>query len=522
MLLHPGPKRVLVIGLGSGVTLGEAGRYPVARLDCAEIDEAVVAGARFFKAYNRGIHDDPRARVFVVDGRNFLLARQEEYDVIISEPSNPWMAGLGYLFTKEFYQLAKRRLAPDGIMCQWLQLYRMFPEDVKLLLKTFHEEFPHMSVWTTIRGDLVLIGSRQPHRVPFEQLARRMREPSVQEGLKVVQADRPEALLSSFLLDTEAVRRVTADTSWVHEDDLPWIEFSAPKALYADPTLLINWEGLARFRTPATAIVPDYASPAEDAESQRALAALYQYRDQPDEARKALERAVSLDPASGQAWRRLGQLYANARWDLRAEDALGRAARADGADVEALRDAARLHWQQEAYAAAEQLYLQAAAVRSPDKDLAAELGRFYQQTKRSRMAAECFRSAVSQGAGEQPALLGEYAAVLRELGELPQAEQALRLALQRADASADLWVRLGELLLSQQRTGEARECFAAALRHGPSAAAHYGLAQAALQAGKPEAVLRHIKQTLRYDPYHREALELMARLNEDQRPQPGS
>ena len=239
-LFHPRAERVLLIGLGSGVTLGSLGRHPVSVLHCAELDPAVVEGARLFADYNYRIHDDPRVRIFVADGRNFLLATPNQYDVIISEPSNPWMAGVANLFTREFYQLAKQRLAPHGVMAQWVQLYRIFPADVKLLLKTFQEVFPYVSVWSTIPGDLVLIGSLEPQQLDYEALVRQLAQPAIKEDLDRVALGNPRVLLESFRLGPEQVRQVVSDTPWVHEDDQPWVEFSAPKALYVGETFGIR------------------------------------------------------------------------------------------------------------------------------------------------------------------------------------------------------------------------------------------------------------------------------------------
>src|SRR3989338_8751584 len=115
------------------------------------------------------------------------------------------MAGIGYLFTREFYQLAKRRLAPKGIMCQWLQLYRIFPSDVKLMLRTFHQSFPYVTIWTTIQGDLVMVGSLEPFQLDYKTLTQRMAAPRVREALAAVHIDRPEVLLRLFWLGNREI-----------------------------------------------------------------------------------------------------------------------------------------------------------------------------------------------------------------------------------------------------------------------------------------------------------------------------
>lgn len=126
MLLHPAAEKVLVIGLGSGSTSAAVASHPgVKSIDTVELEEAVVEAAEYFKKLNRNVLEDPRHRLHVNDGRNFVLIHPETYDVIISEPSNPWMAGVANLFSYEHYRTMSRRLRPGGMVCQWLHAYSM-------------------------------------------------------------------------------------------------------------------------------------------------------------------------------------------------------------------------------------------------------------------------------------------------------------------------------------------------------------------------------------------------------------
>ncbi|MGE5833138.1 MAG: spermidine synthase, partial [Acidobacteriota bacterium] len=107
-----------VIGLGSGVTVGSALRHPIDKVDVMEISpEVIEASARFADAHHRAL-DDPRTRVIAGDGRTHLLLARDRYDVIISEPSNPWVAGVASLFTREFFEAARSRLSDGGVLCQ--------------------------------------------------------------------------------------------------------------------------------------------------------------------------------------------------------------------------------------------------------------------------------------------------------------------------------------------------------------------------------------------------------------------
>ena len=127
-VLHSMPRRVLIVAFGSGMTASAVARYPdVEEIDCVEIEPAVIHAAPYLGSLNRGVLSDTRVHVIFDDARNFLLTSRQKYDLIISEPSNPWIAGVATLFTDEFYAAARQRLAPGGIFVQWVQSYSLDP-----------------------------------------------------------------------------------------------------------------------------------------------------------------------------------------------------------------------------------------------------------------------------------------------------------------------------------------------------------------------------------------------------------
>ena len=164
LLLHPDPKRVAILGLGSGVTLGSALTHPIERADVLEISPEVVDAARYFDAENHQATLDPRTRVIVGDGRTHLLLTRERYDVIVSEPSNPWMAGIASLFTREFFQAARARLRPGGVLCQWAHTYDISTDDLQSIVATFLSVFPDGTLWLVGDGDVLLVGFDQSAR----------------------------------------------------------------------------------------------------------------------------------------------------------------------------------------------------------------------------------------------------------------------------------------------------------------------------------------------------------------------
>ena len=147
--------------MGSGVTVGSVTTFPAKKITLVELEKAVIEGSRFFDEVNNRPLEDPRLILRIADARNYLLVTPDQYDVIISEPSNPWMAGIANVFTREFFQLGHRKLKPEGIFCQWLQLYKISPESFKTVLTTFHTVFPFVYVFQPQDKDLVMVGFKK-------------------------------------------------------------------------------------------------------------------------------------------------------------------------------------------------------------------------------------------------------------------------------------------------------------------------------------------------------------------------
>jgi hypothetical protein len=156
----------------------------------------------------------------------------EQYDVIISEPSNPWMTVAANLFTREFFELGRHRLLPGGVFAQWLQLYGMSPDDLKVLMRTFHSVFPHVLVFNTIEdADLILVGSDRPLSFNLDGLGERMSELSVMVDLRRVRTGTPQDLLSYFVFGDNEMEAFAGEGP-LNTDDNALIEFHAPKSLH--------------------------------------------------------------------------------------------------------------------------------------------------------------------------------------------------------------------------------------------------------------------------------------------------
>ncbi len=236
ILIHGHAEDVAIIGLGSGVTAGTALAVgTVRRVDIIEISPEVVEASRFFEHENGNVLARPEARLIVGDGRSHLQLTSRQYDVLVSEPSNPWMAGVASLFTREFFEAARNRLKPDGVICQWAHTYDIQPEDLRSIVRTFGSVFPQGSMWLVGGGDLLLIGT--PSRdlgARFAAVTSGAAAASVQAALSDVGApgaDTGFTLLSLFAGGPADLERF-AKTDAIQIDDRTALEFSAPRGIY--------------------------------------------------------------------------------------------------------------------------------------------------------------------------------------------------------------------------------------------------------------------------------------------------
>ncbi len=249
LLFHPAPQDVCVIGMGTGSSVGSAALHPeVGRVDVVEIESAMVEGARFFSDHNHDIHSNEKVNIHVSDGRLFLRLRPASYDVISSEPSNPWQAGSSDLFTVEFFELGARALREGGIFCQWVQIYGMSPENLKTIVRTFASVFPNSLLLSTIPDtDLLMVGFNGPLMLDISLAVERMEHPPIGEDLsdERVGINTFHDLAARFRMGPSDIRSYVGQGP-LHTDDLPLIAYLAPRDLYTD-TREENMRELARF-----------------------------------------------------------------------------------------------------------------------------------------------------------------------------------------------------------------------------------------------------------------------------------
>ncbi len=248
LFLHPNPQRVFYLGMGTGITAGAALEHPVKRVVVAEIvPEVITASRRYFAPYVNGLFEDARAEVLAEDGRHYLHASRERFDVIIADLFMPWKAGTASLYTREHYATVRNRLSDDGLFAQWLPLYQMSQQEVGIVARSLLDSFPLVTVW---RGDffsqapaIVLIGHARSGALSREALAARLRSapgparadtplkhfvPEAESRLGRPGLAGPAARFMLYYAGNLTVARAMFDAYPVNTDDRPVIEYLAP------------------------------------------------------------------------------------------------------------------------------------------------------------------------------------------------------------------------------------------------------------------------------------------------------
>jgi spermidine synthase len=249
LLVRQQTDNVLLIGLGSGVTLGSVEQFPIKQVTCVELEPAVVEATRHFEDVNNRPLEDPRLRLVSNDGRNFIYTTDEKFDVIVSEPSNPWLTGVANLFTLEYFKRGATALKADGLFGQWLQLYEMAPEDVRTLVATFRAAFPYVYVFRGAEGDLMLLGSKSERKLDMSIIRSHFDNPKIAADLKRINTTRPADILSRFYLGPDEVSNLSNGAP-LNTDNNALIEFNAPRRVgTAEETVERNVKQLLAYAT---------------------------------------------------------------------------------------------------------------------------------------------------------------------------------------------------------------------------------------------------------------------------------
>ncbi|MBL9138457.1 MAG: fused MFS/spermidine synthase [Verrucomicrobiales bacterium] len=232
-LQHPGPKSAFVIGLGTGTSAGWlADVRGMERVDVVELEPRVIDVARdYFGPVNRDVLSKTNVQVIVGDAREVLLVSRRRYDLVVSEPPNPYRAGVANLFTREYYEAVRDRLEPEGIFSQWLQGYQLDAESLQVVYATLLSVFPHIETWVTQENDLMFVCRTSPPTYTLERLQARIAESPMGEAVaRAWQVATVEGFFARHAAGTATARRAAAGARGWNSDDRNLLEYGMARS----------------------------------------------------------------------------------------------------------------------------------------------------------------------------------------------------------------------------------------------------------------------------------------------------
>jgi spermidine synthase len=238
LMMLPDTGDALVIGLGSGVTCGSALVHPLRSLDCVEISSEVVEAVNYFGKWNNDVIKNPRLKLHLDDAITYLKITPKQYDFIISEPSNPWIAGIGNLFSSEFFELSKKRLRPGGILTQWFHTYDLDDRTFKLIVNTICRAFPYVSIWRASDADVIILASVKPITADFGMMEQKIRIKAIEDDLARIHIyDIPTFLSTQVVSSRNNIFAFMGGE--INSEKKPLLEFMAPIGLFTHSAVQI-------------------------------------------------------------------------------------------------------------------------------------------------------------------------------------------------------------------------------------------------------------------------------------------
>ncbi|MFI5253447.1 MAG: fused MFS/spermidine synthase [Bacteroidota bacterium] len=232
LLMAPDSGDALVIGLGSGITCGSALRHPLRSLDCVEISSEVVECNSFFTSENHDFLRDPRTKLYVDDAITFLKIGKKKYNCIISEPTNPWIAGVGNLFSLEFFNLCRDRLQPGGVLTQWFHTYDQDNKILRIILRTIGKSFQNVSIWKISDLDMLLVASNSPLPLDINSIENKIAKTAIKEELARINLFDVSTFLS-LQVTSKIDPDILSGDEEINTEKRPLLEFDAPVALFS-------------------------------------------------------------------------------------------------------------------------------------------------------------------------------------------------------------------------------------------------------------------------------------------------
>ena len=249
LLVAPKIDNGLIIGYATGVTVGAMLQSQIKSVTCVELEPGTIAGSEFFNHVNNRPLDDPRTTLIIDDARTFLRVTPQRWDMIVSEPSHPWVPGVANLFTREFFELGRSRLNDDGIFVQWVQIYQLSTESLRSVLATYQQVFPHVLMFRVgglNKGkDLLLVGSNRP--LNLDRFTERLADPRASAELTRVGLKSETDVRGWYVCDESKLGPAVAGAK-INTDDNMHIEMTVPRESFR-PLMQSNAEWIESLAT---------------------------------------------------------------------------------------------------------------------------------------------------------------------------------------------------------------------------------------------------------------------------------
>lgn len=229
LLVKTGATDVGDVGWGSGTTMGYSLLFPIKKMVCAEIEPAVIETSKWFHTVNLAPEKDPRLTITYNDGRNYMMATDETFDVITSEPSNPWQAGVCNLYTQEYFQVCHDRLKPGGIFAMWWQYNEVSSDNLSRVFSSLKKVFKHVVVFQVFTGDISAIASDEPIKINLKNVAQALQDPKLKQTLSLFTGiNCAEDLPAKVCLADDSIDKIAAKFP-PNTDDKNHIEFDVAR-----------------------------------------------------------------------------------------------------------------------------------------------------------------------------------------------------------------------------------------------------------------------------------------------------
>ncbi|MFH1312137.1 MAG: fused MFS/spermidine synthase [Candidatus Eisenbacteria bacterium] len=554
ILLAPGKDRVAHIGFGSGETLRILTLHGAHHIDGIEICRDVISVAkRFFSDLNRLVFDRPEVHITIMDGKNFVLLTQDEYDIIMTDSIYPGAGGASALYTYDHFMAVRDKLKTGGIASCWLPL-DLSREDMQVALKAFSDAFPDMAIWycyMTFSQHALLVGKKDGAiDIDLARFVDAFEDSVIREDFRSILIDDPFTLISCFFADGDAVREFCGDAPR-HSDDHPVLEFGMARRGSAKPYLSTNLEELLALRpnplpyvTNISGAGMDSAYVAREVLSQLLLSSniigghVLNAHGEAGRARAQYEKALSLDPENRIATylintldTTLGSLETAARTGqggYQAAYSLGVRYLAEGKFEESLRELERAlslrpdlpdpyvtigEWymrQAKPERAAEYL-VKANDLKPGDDGILVRLGLMYHAVGKRDEAKTALLNALKINPNVYEARI-ELGAIQLSEGDLPGARQQFENAEKIAPSKPMAVYNLGLTYEMEHNWTEAVNHFRKALAVAPTSyLAHFHLGNALYGLGDVDAAIREWETTLSIRPDHPGARENLSK-----------